>query len=140
MTVISSIKPPNQINLSGFDLADKSAHMIAWLGRGDDFRRFVPNDIEDELYRQTPDAQVLDVECLSEPELTTDATQDKATQVTTVTDLVAAFPVKVRVRVADGSIWIIKIRHGYEARNIHLRDGRRTLRLNFDILESTLEE
>jgi hypothetical protein len=44
------------------------------------------------------------------------------------------FPVTARVRAADGAIWKLDIQHNYDAANIHLRDGRRQLSLNFTIV------
>jgi hypothetical protein len=80
MSLVPSINSPNQVVLSGFELADAAAHMIAWLGRGDDFRKFVTNDIELELYSQTPGAQLLSIKCNEEPELRTMATQKSPSQ------------------------------------------------------------
>ncbi len=37
-------------------MADDAVHMIAMLGRGSDFRQFVTNDVEGELYAQPPEA------------------------------------------------------------------------------------
>ena len=74
MTLVPSLKVPNQVQTSGFELADSAGHMLAWLGKGDDCRRFVVNDIEDGLYQQAPGGQVLDVSCNDKPEITT-ATQ-----------------------------------------------------------------
>ena len=80
MALVPSINPPSQVEASGFEQADDAAHMIAWLGRGPDFRRFVVNDIESELYRQTPGAQLLAVRCREKPELRTTASQESPSQ------------------------------------------------------------
>lgn len=131
--LIPSINPPHQIEASGFELADEAAHMIAWLGRGSAFRQFVANDIESELYRQTPGAQLLSIRCNAKPDFRTTAIQDGSGQNVVATDVSVTFPVTVRVKAADGAIWKLDIQHNYDATSIHLHDGRRQLRLNFAI-------
>jgi hypothetical protein len=130
---VPSINPPNQVETWGFELAEDAAHMIAWLGRGRDFRRFVVNDIESELYRQTPGAQLLAVRCNDKPDFNTTARQDDPSRGAVVTGVSVTFPVTARVRAADGAIWKLDIKHNYDAANIHLHDDRRQLRLNFTI-------
>jgi hypothetical protein len=131
--LVPSINPPNQVETWGFDHADDAAHMILWLGRGPDFRRFVVNDIESELYRQTPGAQLLKVTCNAGPELRTTVRQSDSVHGSIVTGLNVTFPVTVQVRTADGAIWKLDIKHNYDATNIHLRDNHRQIRLNFTI-------
>ena len=133
VTLVPSINPPHQIDASGFERAASVAHMIAWLGRGSDFQRFVANDLETELYRQTPGAQLLAVWCQKEPELTTTAMQSEDGQ-GIVTDLSVTFPVTIRVRAEDGAIWKLDIEHSYHATNVHLNDGRRTISLDVRIM------
>jgi len=134
VTLVPSLNPPNQVETLGFELAEKAARMFAWLGRGPDFRRFVVNDVESELYRQTPGAQLLTLRCYREPEFRTDARLDGSGQTAVVTDFSVIFPATVRVKMAEGPIWKLDIQHGYDATNIHLRDGRRQLQLNFTIV------
>lgn len=130
--LVPSINQPNHVETWGFELADEAAHMIVWLGKGPDFRQFVVSDIESELYSQTPRAQLLAVRCNDKPELRTNVKQAEG-QEAIVTDFSVTFPVTVRVKMADGAIWKLDIQHNYDAANIQLRDGRRTLRLNFGI-------
>ena len=54
-------------------------------------------------------------------------------------ELSVTFPVTVRVAAADGAIWNLEIQHNYDATNLHLRDGRRQIRLNFTIIAHLLE-
>jgi len=131
--LIPSINPPNQVEAWGFEQADDAEHMIAWLGRGSDFRCFVVNDIESELYCQTPGAQLLTVRCNDKPDLKTTVLQDDPGQDAIVTGVSVTFPLTVQVRMADSAIWKLDIQHNYDATNIHLRDDRRQLRLNFTI-------
>jgi hypothetical protein len=139
VALVPSINSPNQVETSGFELAEKSAHMISWLGRGPDFRRFVTNDVESELYRQTPGAQLLSLRCYEEPELRTDARPDGSGHIAMVTDFSVTFPLTLRVRMADGPIWKLDIQHCYDATNVHLHDGRRQLRLNFTVVAAVQE-
>lgn len=131
--IVPSINPPHQVSVTGFELADEAAHMIAWLGKGQEFRRFVTNDLEAELYRQTPGAQLLSVKCNARPELRTKAIQAAPGQGAIVTDVCVTFLVTVEVRASDGALWFVDIRHNYEASDIHRR-GLRKLRLNFGVV------
>jgi hypothetical protein len=135
MTFVPSLNPPNQVETSGFDLAENAAHMIAWLGRGPDFRRFVVNDVESELYRQTPGAQLLTLRCNKEPELRTQARlRDGSDHIAVVTDINVTFPVTALVKTSEGVVWKLDIQQGYDATNVHLHDGRRQLLMNFTII------
>ncbi|MBD9597773.1 hypothetical protein IB270_33660 [Ensifer sp. ENS05] len=71
MELIPSLNVPLDIELTGFSNGDEVIHMIAMLGRGKDFRRFVVRDVEAELYAQTPNAQLLSITCKTEPRLKT---------------------------------------------------------------------
>ncbi len=106
--------------------------MIEWLGKGPDFRQFVVSDIESELYSQTPGAQVLAVRGYGEPEVKTKLKPVEG-HMAIVTDFSVTFPVTVRVKAPDGAIWKLDVNYNYDAGNIHVRDERRTLRLNFEI-------
>jgi len=130
---IASINAPHLIEISGFEKCDDAAHMFEWLGRGRDFRQFVARDVEEELYRQTPGAQLLSMSCDDKPELVTKVKPQGTGSTAVVTDLRATFLLTVRVAAADGAVWRLQIRHGYEASNIHFRDARQ-LRLNFTIM------
>lgn len=135
---VPSLNAPHQVAVSGFELADDAAHMIAWLGRGPDYRRFVANDIESELYRQTPGAQLLSIRCMEKPEFRTRAKQEQQGRVV-VTDVSVMFPVALTVRAPDGVVWRLAVRHCYEASNIHSRSPERQLRLNFTIVSHQRE-
>lgn len=135
---IASTNLPNEIALFGFEMAESSAHMMAWLGRGSDFRKFVVNDLESELYSQTPGAQLLAVTCNEKPEFETVVRRGPSGQEAIVTGLSVTFSLTLRVRAADGARWKLLIRHNYEATHLEKR-GARQLRLNFTILGHELE-
>lgn len=78
MPSVPHLNPPHQVEIAGFELADGVAHMIAWLGRGADFRQFVVNDMEEELYWPTPGAQLLEVRRKAEPQVATSVKQADA--------------------------------------------------------------
>ncbi len=131
---VPSIKPGASVEISGFEAADEDSHMIAWLGKGKDFRRFVVKDVESELYAQDRGAQVLSVHCQSKPDYQTrtQPTHDASSKAI-VTGLSVTFPLAVRVRAADGKIWRLDIRHSYVATNLD-SPGNQKLILNFDVV------
>jgi hypothetical protein len=140
VTLIPSLNPPRHVEISGFDSAEKSGHMMSWLRRGPDFLRFVVNDVEAELYRQTPGAQLLSLRCNNEPELQTQARpMDESDHIAVVTDFSVTFPLTARVKMVQGSLWKLDIQLGYDASNAHLHDGRRQLRLNFTVIAAVQE-
>jgi hypothetical protein len=129
-----SLNPPHLIETLGFESVEKSAHMLAWLGRGPDFRRFIVNDVETELYCQTPGAQLITLICSREPELKTVTLPERSSQKAMVTDFSVTFPLTAQVKLAGGPVWKLDILHCYDATNLHLNDGRRKLRLDFTIV------
>lgn len=68
---VDSIRFQERVKVIGFECVDPNLHMIEWLGRGRDVRQFIVNDVETELYVQDRNAQVLSIECTSEPEYET---------------------------------------------------------------------
>lgn len=134
MDLIPSLNEPHRVEASGFEQADEAAHMIAWLGRGGNFRRFVTNDVEGELYAQTPGAQLLSITCKGSPHLKTRAIPQGVGQGTVPTDISVTFPLSLRIKMPNEALWKLDVEHNYEAANIHLRDGRRTLTQNFSVV------
>lgn len=134
MELIPSLNTPLNVEAFGFAMADEAAHMIAWLGLGPDFRRFVTNDVEGELYAQTPGAQLLSITCKETPNLVTSGTQNDPSNGMMVTGVSVTFPLALRIRMADDALWHLDVEHNYDAVNIHLNDGRRTLRQNFTVV------
>lgn len=49
---VESEHAPQRIEVSGFEVADDSVHMLEWMRKGRNFRQFIVNDIETELYAQ----------------------------------------------------------------------------------------
>jgi hypothetical protein len=128
---VASLKKPAQIAVAGFAQADESAHMIEWLGKGRDFRKFVANDIEAELYAQDPGAQLLSVQCVGKPEYVTKLLrQDDEPQKGILTQFSVTFPLNLQVRAANGVVWSLSVRHSYHASDLHI-PGKHKLRLNF---------
>lgn len=134
MDLIPSLNKPHQVEALGFDQADNAAHMIAWLGRGSNFRQFVTNDVEGELYAQTPGAQLLSITCKGPLQLETSAMPQGPGQGTTVTGISITFPLSLRIKMSDEVLWKLDVEHNYDAVNIHLKDGRRSLTQNFAVV------
>lgn len=122
-TETPSVKPPRLIALSGFEKAAKVDHMMAWLGRGRETARFVAADVEAELYRQTPKAQVLSVECEAEPktELSLLLQGEEGVEEDgrgLVTAMVATFPLIITLRDESGQTWRLRATLAYDAQNL----------------------
>ncbi|WP_018632797.1 hypothetical protein [Neomegalonema perideroedes] len=133
-----SVKPPHLIALSGFEKGEKSDHMMAWLGRGQETARFVAADVEAEIYRQTPKAQVLSIECEAEPETELSlllegepgAEEDGRGL---VTGMVATFPLIVTLRDEAGAIWRLRTSLAYDAQNLR-KPAERKVGAEFKVL------
>lgn len=102
MTQVPSRHTPQHVQTSGFELAGEAAHMLAWLGKGETSEQFVVHDIEDGIYRQAPDGQVLEVRCNDKPELTTEWVTEDGPHDPASGGFRVTFPLTVRVRSADG--------------------------------------
>jgi hypothetical protein len=134
---VPSLHVPMRVNISGFDVMDESLHMIEWLRRGKDFRSFVVNDIEAELYAQDQGSQLLSVDC-GIPEYETKLQPDRSGDKAIVTQFCVVFPVSVRVAGGDGRRWKLQVRHSYQATNMDV-PGKFNLQVNFTILAHEAE-
>ena len=129
---IKSINEGNTIDVSGFDCAEESAHMIEWLGRGKDYRSFVIADVEKSLYDQQPGSQLLKIECTGEPELLTGALPQNGDETKAiVTRFSATFPLKATVNLS-GTVWVLIIDQNYYAENLNTPSERK-LTQNFTV-------
>lgn len=136
---VASVKGPAQIEVSGFEYADDSVHMIEWLGKGSDFRQFIANDIETELYAQDQGSQLLSVNCVAKPEYETKLLrQDDISQKAILAQISVTFPLTLRVRATNGVVWNLKVKHNYHAMNLDV-PGKHKLKLNFTIIAQLAE-
>lgn len=129
---------PERIEVSGFDAADDSVHMLEWMRKGSDVRQFVVNDIETELYSQNANSQLLSVACNAKPNFETKVKTDQQAKNGVVTQFFAAFPIALRVRAANGAVWKLDVEHSYQATNLDVPDEFQ-LRLNFTIVGHQVE-
>ena len=136
MVLVPSVNTPVTIEVSGFEMAESSSHMIEWLGRGTDYRKFVVGDIEAEVYRQTPGAQVLFVRLNSALDLKTTARQQDAAKpsLVAVKTFSVTFPVSVTVRAVDRTLWKLEVQHNYVATGLDNAGTERRLSMNFGIV------
>jgi hypothetical protein len=133
---VESLHAPKRVQVSGFDLTDSSAHMIAWLGRGGNLHSLIVNDVEREVYEQTPDAQVLRVDCAGEPNLETVArTKGLWSSKATVRKLTAVFPLSLTVQNADGALWQLAVQLRYESTDLD-KPGPRQVRQDFVVIDA----
>jgi len=51
-----------------------------------------------------------------------------------VTGVSVTFPLALRIKMADDALWNPDVEHNYDAVNVHLNDGRRTLTQNFSVV------
>src|SRR4030065_2059151 len=130
---VASLKNGSFVEISGFEAVDESTHMIVWLGKGKEFRKFVVNDVETELYAQDKGAQLLSVHCKSTPKYETKARPNNdRTSKAIVTSFSVTFPLAVRVRASNGEVWRLDVNHNYVATNLD-EPGQQKLALNFGI-------
>lgn len=115
-------------------MADDVAHLIAMLGRGDSFREFVTQDVEGEVYAQTPGAQLLCIACKGAPAVETFVLQYRSENAAVLTGIIVTFALTLRIKMADGVLWEVDVDHGYEAKNVHLTDGQRSLTQKFSVI------
>lgn len=127
------------VSLSGFECGDESVHMVEWLGKGRDFRKFVIHDAEGELYSQDKGAQLLSAHCRANPKYETRALpKNDGTSIAVVKSVSVTFPLELRVRSSDGKVWRLDVNQNYVASELN-RPGRRKLTLNFGIVGSNAE-
>ena len=132
---MNSINKGKTIEISGFDCADKSTHMIKWLGRGKDYRSFVVADVEKELYKQQPGSQLIKLECTGEPELLTGALPTNGDESKVIlAKFSVTFPLKATVNLS-GQIWVLSIDQNYYAENLNV-PNKHKLTLNFTVKRS----
>ncbi|BFM05337.1 hypothetical protein [Halioxenophilus aromaticivorans] len=129
---MESINKGKSIEISGFDCAEKSVHMIEWLGLGKDYRKFVVSDVEGELYKQQPGSQLLKLQCTGEPELLTGALPQNGDESKAILTLFSAtFPLEATVNLG-GEVWVLTIDQNYYAENLNIPNERK-LTQNFNV-------
>ncbi|MGL1957391.1 MAG: hypothetical protein OCD00_08765 [Colwellia sp.] len=132
LTFNAAANTNDEAEIIGFDCANENSHMIEWLGLGEDYKKFVPKDIESELLKQQPDAKLIKLECKSEPELLTNAlAQSNTDEKAIVTKFSATFFVEATIELG-GSTWILSIEQNYTIKNMETTVNRQ-LTQNFDI-------
>ena len=106
---IASLHVPEQIEVFGFEAADDSVHMLEWMRRGRDFRQFVVHDIETELYAQDDSSQLLSASCKAKRNFETKVKTDCQSESGRVTQLFVVFSISLRVRAANGVVWMLDV-------------------------------
>ena len=135
---IPSLKPPHEIEATGFEKAADVAQILSRLGRESDPARFVAADVEAEIYRQTPGAQLLALDCVETPatEMSLFLEGDPEAEDLErglVNGLQTSFPLILTLRDEAGQIWRLRAALAYEA--VDLRDPqKRKVTANFTIL------
>jgi hypothetical protein len=114
---IESINDKTQVELIGFECAEKITAKIENLGFGRNYRAFVTKDIEETLYSQQQDSQLVSLECTREPEYVTvklssrnDDTMDDSE------GLSVTFFLKAEVKLS-GTTWLLNIDQEYFAQD-----------------------
>jgi hypothetical protein len=133
---VASLKEPARISISGFEVADESAHMFEWLGRGHDFRTFVTRDVERELYAQDAGAQLISIACVDKPDLETRLMpRNDGTTLATLTSFRVVFKLSVLVAASNGTRWRLDLRPSYFASNLD-QPSERKLQYQFSVAGS----
>lgn len=134
MGYVSSLRPGERVEIFGFENTDNIVHMIEWLRKGRDFRQFVVNDVEAELYAQDEGAQLLSISCNSEPECETKAKRQSGSDSKAIlTQFSILFPLSLRVRAGNNAVWKLDVMHNYRATNMDMPD-KFELMLDFTIV------
>ncbi len=122
---IGSLNSGKTVEVVGFDCADERMHMIDWLGLGTNYRSFVISDVEEALYAQKPDSQLLKIECITTPEMLTAVLPNEGdVSKAVLTKFSAIFPLKATVRFS-GEIWILTIDQNYLAEDMEIPEGKK---------------
>jgi hypothetical protein len=139
MGYVSSLRPEKRVEIFGFENADDSIHMIEWLRKGRDFRQFVVNDVEAELYAQDNEAQLLSISCNSKPECETKAKRQPGSDSKAIlTQFSITFPLSLRVQASNNDVWQLDVMHNYRATNMDM-PGKFDLMLSFTIVRHQIE-
>jgi hypothetical protein len=122
----------HEIEIVGFECGKKDSHMIEWLGLGSDYKEFVTEAIQSELYKQQPDSKIIKLECKAEPELLTDViARSKSDTEAILTKFSVTFPVEATIELG-GSTWVLSIDQNYIIKNLETSDNRKLIE-NFNI-------
>jgi len=126
------------VELSGFDQADEQTHMLEWLGKGRDFRRFVTEDIEAKLCAQDTGSELLSLQCTRQPAYDVRVGEANAEGKAILHGFAAVFPLVVRVRSGAGQGWRLEVELGYDATDLD-KPGEWQLQMKFDIVGQAAE-
>jgi len=122
----------DKIEIVGFECGKNDSHMIEWLGLGSDYKTFVTEAIQRELYKQQPDSKIKKLECKAEPELLTSVlAQSKTDKEAILTKFSVTFPVEATIELG-GSTWSLSIEQNYIIKNMETTDNRKLV-TNFNI-------
>jgi hypothetical protein len=116
MGTIASVNSGQQVQTDGFEQADPAAHMLAWLGRPGSVEEFVVGDVEAELYRQTPNAQLLSLHLVDAPAVETQARPVEGASQVAVEAFEATLPLVAEVN-RDGEHWMLSLNVRYRLRS-----------------------
>ena len=116
MGTIASVNPGQQIRTDGFEQADSAAHMLAWLRRPGSVEEFVVGDVEAELYRQTPNAQLLSLHLVDVPVVETQARPVEGARQAAVEAFEATMSLIAEVN-RDGERWMLSLNVRYRLRS-----------------------
>lgn len=120
---VNANSKPNY-ELIGFDCGEKNIHMIEWLGLGANYKEFVSNTIQDELYKQQPLSNISQLACTAEPILLTKAlTKHSTDTVAVLTELSVTFLVDALVEL-NGDTLLVSIRQNYTMKNMQMSSDR----------------
>ncbi|MBN7820430.1 hypothetical protein [Bowmanella yangjiangensis] len=110
--------------ITGFECADEVKEIIHLIGRGDDPKQFIAQDVQTELSRQQPGSVLTKLHCEGSPELKAATSVDYTSGEKVLSRLSVSFPVQVSVEV-NGETVEMAVDQLYLAENLDQTEGRK---------------
>jgi hypothetical protein len=128
-----SIHKGKSVEANGFECADSALHVMALLGRGPDFPKFLINDVETELNRQNKGSRLVSIKCTGEPELKAGSValeNDESKAV--LSKLSLTIPLEIEVKHSSGvkNVMHLKVDQNYLVENLD-KDDQAKVTQNF---------
>ena len=124
------------IELKGFECAKDGEHMIEWLGKGKNYKEFLTADVYEELIKQQPGSVLMSLECTGTPEYETAALPEQENSSKAIVHrFMVSFPLLVTVKSSNNEVWVLTVKHVYEASNLHIPNERKLLQ-HFNVLSA----
>ena len=133
---LPSIRPNHTLEVEGFELNLPELNTIMLLGLGVNATQFVANAFEQEVYRQTPSAQVLSISLVKSIFSQTKATRSNERENIAVVDQVrVGFPIEAKIRVSE-DLWSMRAMLTFDANRLATPEHPGQLAVHFNVIEA----